>query len=75
MIFCIAPVLFWRFVGFDTMGWRTSNDGTRALCHSKFAAVSVPDWEHNPDITCYDVDSPAFQALLATEFTPPDLAE
>lgn len=70
MKFCIATVAFWQSIGFDTEYWRTSTDGTKALCHSKFASTLV-NIDGNPNISTYDIDSEAFQQILADEFTAP----
>lgn len=72
MKFCIAAITFWHSVGFDTTNWRTSTDGTRALCHEKFAATLV-DVEDNPRVECYGIDSEEFRNLIEEEFT--DFAE
>lgn len=68
MKFCVAKIAFWQAVGFDTEYWRTSTDGTKALCHDKFARTLV-DIDNNPNVQTYDIDSPEFEQLIANEFT------
>lgn len=68
MKFCIASIAFWQAVGFDTEYWRTSTDGTKAMCHDKFARTLV-DVENDPNVETYDIDSEAFQLVIAEEFT------
>lgn len=69
MKFCIALISFWQSVGFDTSSWRTSTDGTKALCHDKFARTLVADVDANPNVQVYDIDSEAFNMIIANEFT------
>lgn len=69
MKFCIALVSFWQSVGFDTEYWRTSTDGTKALCHDKFARTLIPDIDTNPNVQVYDIDSEAFNKIIVDEFT------
>ncbi|WP_203334368.1 hypothetical protein [Planococcus beigongshangi] len=68
MRFCIATIAFWQAVGFDTEYWRTSTDGTKAMCHDKFAQTLV-DIDKNPNVETFDIDSEAFQRVIEDEFT------
>lgn len=67
MNFSIATIQFWNSVGFDTEYWRTSNDGLKAMCHSKYAETLVN--LDNENILTLDRDSQAFQDLMREEFT------
>ncbi|MTD30149.1 hypothetical protein [Planomicrobium sp. YIM 101495] len=67
MKFCIATIAYWQSVGFDTSNWRTSINGTKAMCHDKFARTLV-DLDGNPEVETYDIDSPAFARVIEGEF-------
>lgn len=67
MNFSIALITFWNSVGFDTEHWRKSTDGTKALCHSRFAETLI-DLD-NPNVLTLDVDSQEFKDLIRDEFT------
>lgn len=64
-------------MGFDTSGWRTSLDGTRALCHDKFAQTLVGNVEGDTRINIYDIDNIEFKNIINDEFTElePDLEQ
>ena len=68
MKFCVAKISYWEAVGFDVEFWRKSTDGTKALCHSKFASTLI-SISGNANVKSYDIDSPEFQQLIADEFT------
>lgn len=70
MRFSVATISFWQSVGFDTTDWRTSTDGTKAMCHDKFARTLVDD--DNPSVQTYDIDSTEFKKIIETEFTSED---
>jgi hypothetical protein len=68
MKFCIALITFWQSIGFDTDHWRTSTDGTKAMCHDLFARTLV-DVDSNTNVETYYIDSEEFKQILADEFT------
>ena len=68
MNFCIAHIDYWHAVGFDTTYWRTSTDGTQAMCHDKFAMTLV-QLEGNEHVQTYGIDSEEFKLIVEEEFT------
>lgn len=67
MKFVIASIVFLESVGFDVEHFRKNVDGTKALIHSEYAKVLVPDIETNENITIYESPSAVFDNLLQSE--------
>lgn len=60
--FAIAEVSYLKSIGFDTLNWRKSADGTKAMAHAEFIlSLASPD-----KVTVYDVPSNEFKALLSS---------
>lgn len=64
MEFCIATVVFWHSVGFDTGTWRKNANGTKAIAHREVVEILVPNIETVSQIKTYGSASHSFRELL-----------
>ena len=49
--FCIATVVYFESIGFDTTDWRKSTDGIKAIAHDRFIKILVPYYLTDGNIT------------------------
>jgi hypothetical protein len=64
MKFCISTLTYFNSLGFDTVNWRISVDGTLAIAHENFISVLCPDYQSDVNITVYECPSDELTTLL-----------
>ena len=64
MNFCIATIEYFTSLGFDTIDWRKSVDGTKAIAHDRFIEKLVPNYLEDENITTYQCPSEELDTLL-----------
>lgn len=65
MKFAIAPVSYWDSLGFSTVNWRKSANGTQAVCHLDYAEKLGLNLYSQPQVQIYDSIDKDFTDLLS----------
>lgn len=64
MNFCISTVEYFESIGFSTIGWRKSIDGTKAIAHDRFVKVLIPEYLTDENIATYQCPSAELDNIL-----------